>query len=261
MNRRRFLAASTVGAAVTVAGCTSDLLSADSSSNSDDDSDADPSGTTGAAPETGSGRGIEVSASGEIETEPDLAVASIGVEASGDSADEVSGELAERADALRETFDDLGISDDAIEDGRYRVHPVRGDGSGFEGSHSFRVEVEDVERVGEVIDASVDAGANDVGQVEFTLRDETRAELRNEAVDAALENADAEAAHIATNRAVELNGIRSVSTSNADVVPVRSDGAEYESDDAAGGAETTIDSEPVTVRASAEVVYGFEDAN
>ncbi|GAB7018173.1 SIMPL domain-containing protein [Halostagnicola bangensis] len=247
MDRRQLLAATAVGVAVTTAGCLGDIVSGDGGDNGQ---------STGAA--DSSDNEIEVQASGDVETEPDEAVASVGIEATGDSADEVNGELAERSETLREAFEDLEIPDENIESGRYNIREER-NGTGYEGSHSFQLQIDDVDRVGEIIDASVDAGADDIGRVSFGLSDELRATMRDNALDHALENADDEADHIADNRGVEITGTKSVSTSNVDVVPVRYDaGADVAEADDAAAPSTDIDSGPVSVRASATVVYSFE---
>ncbi|WP_049926619.1 SIMPL domain-containing protein [Halopiger goleimassiliensis] len=251
MDRRQFLAASTVAVAA-VAGCTSSAQ------------EETPEGEIrGAAPEGPAERAIEVSAVGEVEAEPDRATLSVGVEATGESAEAVESELAEKADALRATFDDLGIPDENVESGRFSVRPEY-DGDGYQGAHRFEVVVDDVDSVGDVIDA-VAADADDIGRVSFGLTDETRAELRDQALEQALENADEEASYIAENRNVAITGTRSVSTRNVDVVPVRADHgyvAEADAADDGGAAPTTeIDSGPVTVTASVDVSYGFEDAD
>ncbi|ELZ11238.1 hypothetical protein C478_12535 [Natrinema thermotolerans DSM 11552] len=252
MDRRRFLAASSVGLVAAVAGCTG--------SATEGDDDPEPGSTTGSdANGTDADGEITVSADGEVEAEPDQATVDVGVTATGESADAVTDELASGAKRLRETFDDLGIPDENVEEGRYRVHPARGrETDGFEGSHSFDVTLADVDRVGEVIDAAIEAGADDVGRVRFTLQEETRSTLREDAIDAALENADAEAAHIADNREVEITGTAAVTTGDVQVHAVRTEA----SDDAAGGAggapPTEIDADPVSVTASVTVTYDFE---
>ena len=250
MDRRQFLAASAVGLAATVAGCAGSPLSTD-------DSGSDGKGNRSA------GRGeITVSATGKVEAEPDRAIISVGVEASGESAEAVTDELATGAEQLRATFDELGIPDENVEEGQYRISPVRkrdGGTEGFEGTHSFEVTLTDVSRVGEVIDAAVAAGADDVGYVNFTLQEGTRAELRKDAIDAALSNADAEAAHIADNRGVSLEGTTSVTTGDVQVHPVRQE-AMTSGDAASGGAPPTeIDAEPVSVSASVTVTYAFAE--
>lgn len=251
MDRRQFLAAAAVGVATT-AGCTT---------RAQDDRSTATGTVRGAAPEDPADRAIEVSARGAVETEPDQATLSVSVEATGDSADAVESDLADQAAQLRAAFDDLEIPDDDVESGRYDVRPVR-NGDGYRGRHQFRLTLEDPDRVGEVIDAATAAGADDVGRINFGLTDETRAALRSDALEEALENADAEARAIAADRNVTITGTKSVSTRNVDVVPVR---AEYDAastadvaEDDAAAPRTDIDSGPVTVTASVDAVYGFE---
>lgn len=252
MDRRQFVAASGAGVAAALAGCIGTAF--------EDEPTTDGADAKGAGSSRSTERYIEVSASGSAETEPDRAILRLGVEATGDDASDVRDELAEGAEALRATFEELGIPEENVQSGRYaiRERPRRREEDPelvFEGTHSFEVELDDVDRVGEVIDAAVDAGADDVGRVNFTLREETRAAVRDEALDDALESADAEAEHIADNRGVEITGTRSVSTSDVDFSPVRYDASHVvaEADDAAP--DTEIDSGPVSVSATVRVVY------
>ncbi|RKD95719.1 SIMPL domain-containing protein [Halopiger aswanensis] len=252
-NRRQFLAASGVGIAAAMAGCASNAMS---------DDEGAPS-TNGTGSDDSDGREITVSASGEVEAEPDKATISVGVEARGETAEAVTDELAAGAEQLRQAFDDLEIPEENVEEGRYRVRPEPsrdGESEVIRGTHSFEVTLEDVERVGDVIDAAVEAGADDIGRVNFTLQEETRDQLRKEAIDQALANADDEAAYIADNRGVELAGTKSVTTSDMQV-----HGVSHAVGYSAGAAEdaaaprTEIDADPVTVSASVTVTYAFDE--
>ncbi|ELZ26035.1 SIMPL domain-containing protein [Natrinema limicola] len=254
MDRRQFLAASSIGLTAAAAGCLGSPLS---SENPESASGADPGAESDMKARDGE---ITVSASGEVEAEPDQAVIDVGVEATGESAAAVTEELSTGAAELRTTFDDLEIPEENIEDGRYRVHQAHGrTATGYEGAHSFEVTVTDVDRVGEIIDAVTEAGADDVGHVRFTLREETRSELRNDAIDDALANADEEASHIADNRGVTLEGTTAVSTGDVRVHPVHLEAEAMTSADAASGGapQTEIGTEPVRVSASVTVTYAF----
>ncbi|PGF15593.1 SIMPL domain-containing protein [Natrinema sp. CBA1119] len=260
MDRRQFLAASSIGLTTAVAGCAGSPLSSGDAGTEPDD---EPGSNSDTAPESESSATdadgeISVSASGEVEAEPDRAIVSLGVEASGESAEAVTDALSSGAKALRAAFDDLEIPEENVEEGQYRVYPARGrNADGFEGRHSFRVAVAEVDRVGEVIDGAVEAGADDVGHVSFTLTEETRSELRKDAIDAALSNADEEAGHVADNRGVELEGTTAVTTGDVQVNSVRRETAATD-DAASGGAPPTeIDAEPVSVSASVTVTYAF----
>lgn len=245
MNRRELLAGTAIGLTTVAAGCVG--------------SASEDATSYGAAPAETENE-IAVSARGEVETEPDRASLRVGIEASGESADEVNDELAERAEELRAAFDDLAIPEENVESGRYDVRERR-QGTGFEGRHTFQIDLDDPDRVGEVIDGVVEAGADNVGRVNFGLSDAAREKLREEALEHAFETADAEAEAIAANRGVEITGTRSVRTTNVDVAPVRP-GSSYmvEADvaDDGGAPPTDVDGGLVTVNAQVEVVYTFE---
>ena len=254
MDRRQFIAGSSAALVAVTAGCLGSVL--------EDESRPSVQGAT-AAQHTDAEYAtatVEVSASGTAETDPDKAVATVGVEVTGETADEVRSELVERSEDVRRAMADLGIPEDDIQTTRYSIRERRR-GTGFEGVHAYSVEVDDVDRVGAVIDAAVDAGADTVGRVNFTLQDETRETLRNEALDDALATADAEAEHIADNRDVEITGTVSVSTSDVRVSSVRYDAAhDAPVEDADDAAPTTeIETGPVTVSATVTVVYAIAD--
>lgn len=240
MHRREVLAAAGIGTTVATAGCLGQAFGSEGSQ------------TTGAPPDGDEGNEIEVTGSGRVDTEPDRASLRVGVTASGDSAEAVRSELAADAATLRSALEDLGIPDENIESGRYSIREAR-QRSGFEGGHTYQVTLDDPDEVGTVIDASVDAGADDVGRVTFGLQEETREALREEALERALDDADAEALAIAANREVEITGTRSVSTSDVGVTPYRTTVLEADVQDTG----TEIDEGPVTVSATVTVVYNF----
>ena len=257
MDRRQFLAASSLGIAAVAAGCIGDVRSdTDAEERTEDDARTE---STADERERANRGEITVSASGDVEAEPDQAVVTVGVQASGESADAVTDELATGAADLRNAFDDLGIPPEDVEEGRYRVHPARErNAEGFEGAHSFEVTVTAVDRVGEVVDAAIEAGADDVGRVRFALQEETRTALRRDALDVALVTADEEAAHIADNRNVELEGTTAVTTEEVRLQPVE---ASLSSGDETTNAAppTEIEADPVGVSASVTVTYAFAE--
>lgn len=243
-NRRRFLAGAATLAAAATAGCTGTAFG--TSGETDPDAGDGPGG----------GRIIEVSADGEASADPDRARARFGVEASGETAEEVRGDLAARSEELRTAFEDLEIPEENVRTSGYRIREGR-EGTRFEGSHSYTVEVEDVDRVGEVIDRAVEAGADDVGRVGFTLAPETREELREEALEDALASADREAEAIAADRGAEIAETAWVSTADGGGRPVGGPVPEAAADDVAD-APTDLETGPVSVSVSVTVAYRFE---
>jgi len=95
-----------------------------------------------------------------------------------------------------------------------------------------------------------------VSGVAFTLSEERRAELRQEALTLAVENARTDAETMAAAAGVSVGEVRSLSTSNSfgPVYPV-----EYARADDTSGGQTVVEPGDVSVTASASVVYGIEE--
>lgn len=254
MHRRKLLLASAATTAAAVAGCLGSAQEND--------------------PDTGeSDRTVTVSESGDASADPDLAVVRTGVEATGEDADEVRDELAERSEALRDALLADGLNEDDVTTDRFtvreRVDHRRMEEEGvdpgtereaeeyvyYEGTHSFTVEIHDVDAIGGVIDTAIDAGADDVGRIEFTLSEDRREELREQALEDALERARSEAEFVASEVDASVVEARRVDTSGGDVTPVTED---VEMDVADDDPSTELHPDDVTVGATVTVEYEIE---
>lgn len=257
MRRRNVLLATGAVASTALAGC---LGSADEETDPGDDSDSE--------------RTITVSESGEVSAEPDMAVLQVGVEATGDDPGAVRDELAERGDALYDALVEYGIDEDDITTSRFRIRErvdrerMRAEGvepsseedlepyTIYLGTHSYRVEVQTVENAGEVVDTAVDAGADTVDRIRFTLSEEKREALRQDALETALADADSEAEFVAGQVDATIVEAKHVDTSGGRVSPVRE---EFDmADGAAAPPETSFEPGDVTVSATVEVRYTME---
>ena len=243
MHRRTFLAAAACST-VALAGCLGD----------EEPNENAGLAALGTVDESEVGGTIETSGSGMVEEEPDLATMRVSVEETGSEAEDVRTRLAKRADEVRNALIDAGIDEDDVTTSRYDLGQQRR-GTGYEGSHRYQVTVRDVDEVGRIVDVAVDAGADDVGRIQFTLSEATREDLRGMALERAVEDARNDAESIAAAKGLEIVGVVSVSTDDGRVSPLR---VQYDMADEAGDAGTEIDEGPVTVSASVTVVYGFE---
>jgi uncharacterized protein YggE len=207
-----------------------------------------------------SGRTISVSGDGEVTTDADLAVVTIAVTATASSADEARGQVANDSERMRQALRDAGVPDDAVTTAYFRVGPEydysgqERNMTGYRAVHAYTVEVAP-EEAGEVIDVAVGNGASEVQQVTFTLSDETRADLREDALNAAMDAARTDADTLAEAADLSITGVRSVSTTGG-YQPVDTRVA-YESADSAGGS-TSFEPGPVTVTATVSVTYDAE---
>lgn len=255
MHRRKLLFGAAGATAAALAGC---LGSAE---------DGDGAGD-------GSARTITVRESGEVNAEPDLAVVQAGVEATGDDAGTVRDELATRADALYDALLAYGIDEDDITTDRFDVRrrvdrrQMEADGVDptseeeiqeyvyYEGTHSFTIEVHDVDAVGEVIDTAVDAGADDIGRIRFTLSEEKRERLGEQALENALEDSRSEAEFVASEVDAEVVEAKRIDTTGGDVSPVTERVDEVAED--ADTPTTVLHPDDVTVTGTVSIEYVIE---
>lgn len=244
MNRRQFILGGGSAAAMALAGCIGRAQETNGQSNPDHRST------------------ISVSDGGEVTAEPDLAVVSVAVEATGESADEVRDELAESAETVRTALLEFGIDEDDVTTGRFHIGEQRRsrqtDETGpatFEGVHELTVEVHDVDHAGSVIDVAVDAGADRIRRVSFTLSDERREELREEAFELAIKNARSDADLIAAQLNATVVGVKSVDATGGHIRPYSLDVAEVAEDDAG----TELHPNEVTVSATLHIVYYIDE--
>jgi len=211
---------------------------------------------TQTAPETTAST-ISVSAAGEVSAPPDLAVVRVAVVATADTADAARGDAATDVDRARAALGELDLPDGAVTTAYFAVSPEYDDKGreivGYRAIHALEIEAPVDDEAGVVVDAAVGAGADSVDGVTFTLRDETRRELRADALDAAMASARADADAVAATEDLTITGVRSISMSGDDVPFF----ARAEAADAADG-RTSFDPGPVTVTARVDVTYTIE---
>jgi len=224
------------------------------------------SGFAGTATPTGGDeaqleRSIDVTAAGEATSAPDRATLRVAVTATGEDAAAVRDELDGGEEELRGALTDWGLDDDAIRTDEYDVresYETRDDPNRtrYEGTHRYVIELDDVDAVGEVIDVAVDAGADEIQRIQFGLSEEREREVREEAIQTAMANADDDAAALANASGLEVSGVYEVSTAQSQSRPyVAESYAAADAGDASGGASTAVETGDVSVSVSVNVVY------
>ena len=212
------VAASAVGSAV-------DSSSASASSSQRAAGGAGTAGTAGtlqsAAPQlatASSEAGIWVTGTGEMNLPPDIALLRLGVETTSPSVNEARNEAANAMDAVVAAVKAKGLADEDIQTTSFNIWPqydrqeVVTNGvrstvrvlSGYTVSNDAVIKIRDLDEVGNIIDDVVDAGgdAARVNGIDFSIEDPGAytTQLREDAVNAALENAQ----HFATLTGVTL---------------------------------------------------------
>lgn len=160
---------------------------------------------------------ILVNGTGEVRTAPDEAVVQLGVVAQEPTAREAQNEASRIAGAILSAIAELGVERDAIQTSQLYLTPVYEQGGprqqvptepriiAYRASNTVSIRLADLEKIGPVIDAGIDAGSNQVEGVSFQLRNDRDA--RQEAMRRAVAEARGKAQAIAEALEVGLGPI------------------------------------------------------
>ena len=162
--------------------------------------------------------GIEVTAEAVVETAPDLAELDFGVRTEAPTAAAAARENAQRMDRVLDVMRKAVGANARLTTGAYSLQPAYNaprDGSqprvsGYRASNVIQLRTADLPRIGELIDLAIQAGANQVQRIAFTLRDASSA--RREALREAAQKARADAEAIANALGVKSGAVQSVVT-------------------------------------------------
>ena len=207
---------------------------------------------------------ITVTGFGETRIAPDVALIRLGVETQADTAREAAETNARTAAAVSEAVKRMGIPAAQIQTSWYDVSPVYsreepepGGGPpkpprivGYRVSNVVSVRLEGkLERVGEVIDTALEAGANRVDGLSFDVRDRSKA--LQTAIRGAVRNAALKAQALASALKVQLGPPRVVSEQGAVSV------AQYPVFRGAEGFSAATPISPGTIQVTANVVIQY----
>jgi uncharacterized protein YggE len=146
-----------------------------------------------------------------VRSAPDRAFVTVATEATAPEPAAVQQQIARTMTAVRAALRAARVPDEAVRTLAYGLQEqvefpngkrVR---RGYRAVNSLEVRIDDITRVGEVIDAAVKAGANDVSDIRFDLKD--RASAEREALTKAVADAKARAEAAAAGAGVSLGAI------------------------------------------------------
>jgi len=168
---------------------------------------------------------ISVTAVGKINATPDIVTFSAGFEDKDDSFEKLQEDMDSKSQAITKAMKDAGIEDKDITTTQYDIYPDykynynTGEETedGFRGRITLSIKVRDIEKAGEIIDDAMDAGANTVSNITFTVDDleSVREEARKLAAEAAKKKADT----LASSSGVGLGGLIAISEESMDYSP------------------------------------------
>ncbi|MEZ4682507.1 MAG: SIMPL domain-containing protein [Caldilineaceae bacterium] len=160
---------------------------------------------------------ITVVGEGKVRIKPDIARIQIGVEVMMPSVKEASAANKERLDVVLAALQEQGIDETDIQTSGFNVYaerfgpngPLPDDQINYRVSNNVSVVVRDLDTLGAVLDAAIEAGANNIYGVEFSLDDPSA--IESEARKSAVADAQAKADELAELTGTSVSNVISVS--------------------------------------------------
>ena len=166
---------------------------------------------------SGPERTITVTGTGSVALTPDIAHISIGVQTQNEDAAQAVAENNAKAQEIMDSLADFGVAEEDIRTSDFSIWPQQEydpDGSirgtTYSVQNTVHVTVRDLDTLGELLDAVVTSGANNIYGIQFDVADRTAAEAQ--ALEAAVRNADSQAGILAGAAEVERGEVLSMNS-------------------------------------------------
>lgn len=173
---------------------------------------------------------VSTSGSASVKVNPDKVSITIGVETNGETAVEAARDNATLMELILAALRDAGVKNDQIATSNYNVFPVyetvsppciqiyppppdcvpKSEITGYRAVNSIVVTVNASSDVGKLIDAAINAGANNVSGAYFFVSEERQQEIRESLIERAINNAKSRAEKAAQALDMEITGVQSV---------------------------------------------------
>ena len=162
-------------------------------------------------------RTLSVSGSGKAYLTPDIAYVNIGVHTEGKNAAEAVSTNNGQSQKVINALKSQDIAEKDIQTTNFSIYPQQqydsqGKPTGeiiYQVDNSVVVTVRNIDKVGQVLDAAVRAGANSINSVEFEVAEKTQA--LSEARKAAVKDAKSKAEELASAAGITLGEVQTIS--------------------------------------------------
>jgi hypothetical protein len=170
-------------------------------------------------------RTLSVTGTGMVTITPDIAYISIGVHTEAPSASEAVDENNAQTQKVIDSLKKSGVAAEDIRTTNFSIWPNQKydpqsgqpTGTTYAVDNTVYVTVRDLTKMGELLDAAISAGANNIYSVSFDLADKS-ADTKK-ARDLAVKNAQNQAAELAATAGVTLGEVQSISYSDSGTAP------------------------------------------
>ena len=196
------------------------------------------------------------------EVAPDMAYVTLGINVKADTAEAARNQAAEASQKVRRALLGLAITESNIQSSSYNLYPnyenINGKSKekGYALNTTLRIKVDDLKKLGDVIDKTVQEGVTNVNQVNFALNEQST--VQRQLLAAAVDNARTKAAIVASAGGRSLGGMLSADISDYSGETMVMDSVRYKS--AAMGANEAASTQfmPGTLKIYASVEVTFK---
>jgi uncharacterized protein YggE len=204
---------------------------------------------------------ISVLGDGRVLVQPDIALASFGVEATGQTLTAAQADASTRMQAVVDTLVGLGVPRDDIRTNRLSTSPVYDPKNnsviqGYRAANSVQVKLRQLDQVGAIVDAVTAAGANRVDGLSFAV--ENLEEPKGQARGLAMQNARAKADQLASLAGLRVVSVKSIEEADPTSTPVRPQAAAARSDAYAAAPPPPVEPGTQEVQTQVSVTYVVE---
>lgn len=160
---------------------------------------------------------ILVGGTGKVTSKPDLALVQIGIYSEGPTVNGVQADNTAKMNRIIESLKSLGIDKADIQTSNYNLQPAidwsngRQNIRGYTLSQNISVKVRDLPKIGEALEQSISAGANQINGVTFTIDEPSS--LQDQARLKAIEDAKRKAEALASATGLKIIKVVSFSES------------------------------------------------
>jgi uncharacterized protein YggE len=203
----------------------------------------------------------------EVTAAPDVVYIELGAQTQADTVLEAQKKNTQVMSKVFASLEKAGLAKKDMETTFFNVEPVREydektkrwNTVGYKAVNRIKVTLTDIDRAGEIIDIAIAAGATNVENVIFSVKDESQWKLK--ALEAALKDAQAKAKTAASVLDVKIVGVKSVTDKNSvnlyryESMRALDAGTMLK---ASAGAPTPIQAGDVKIEASVEVTFAIQ---
>lgn len=208
---------------------------------------------------------LTVQGESQFDVAPDLAKVQFAIETRSTTAQDAQLRNREIQDEIKKALNRVGVSSSDVETTNYNVQrwyewdykENKQIDKGYIVSNNFVVKTTDLQKVGDILDAGIQAGANRVDSISFELSEEKQRQVKQEALRKAATNARDKAVALAEGSGVRLGAVKSISENSYVVMPYARGGYDMVAMKAEGAPVPSTEISPQNVQVNAQVSVGY----